>query len=94
MCGIEPDRFQRLILNGVALNRIGDPMPEVPLDEEWYQTGISAGTCTKTRAWKCHNRSRFKLLGNWGRPKESSPLGHPQPHAAPGSTIQILRGAQ
>ena len=31
------------------------------------------------------------LEGNWGQPKESSPLGHPQPHAASSSGIQILR---
>ena len=32
---------------------------------------------------KCPTRSCFKLLGNWGWPKESSPLGRPQPHAPP-----------
>ena len=34
------------------------------------------------------NNSRFKTLGNWGRPKESSPLGHPRPHADPGNAIE------
>ena len=29
LCGVEPDRFQRLVLNGVVLDWIGDPMPEV-----------------------------------------------------------------
>ena len=35
-----------------------------------------------------------KTLGNWGRPKESSPLGHPWPHADPGTTRKISRDAQ
>ena len=29
LCGVEPDRFRRLVLIGVSLNRIGDPMLEV-----------------------------------------------------------------
>ena len=29
LCGVEPDRFRRLVLIGVVLNRIGDPLPEV-----------------------------------------------------------------
>ena len=38
LCGIEPDRFRRLVLIGVALNRIGDPLRRFTLKEEWYQT--------------------------------------------------------
>ncbi len=34
------------------------------------------------------NNSRFKTLGNWGQPKESSPLGHPRPHADPSDAIE------
>jgi hypothetical protein len=55
---------------------------------------LQIGALSAGVAWKMSQQFTFQTLGNWRRPKESSPLGHPQPHAAPGSAIQILRGAQ
>jgi hypothetical protein len=42
----------------------------------------------------CPNNSHSKTLNDWGRPKESSPLGHPRPHTDPGAALEISRDAQ
>jgi len=38
--------------------------------------------------------SHFRTKGNWGHPKELSPLSHSRPHADPGTAIQINWGGQ
>ncbi len=70
---------------GILYSNAGG-LPSLCIAGMWTWSGMS-------RCKPLRYSDSVKNLGNWGRPRESSPLGHPRPHTDQGVVIQIIRGA-